>query len=118
MEWITRIFGLIGPFLAECQKKNNPTQTPAEAQADLRAQYNAMTGRMNPRLVRQVVPQVRRAENKARRNGTKQERKDNPRLTKDQLYDMADKSLIQAMAADKAQLRVAYAAAAKLGDDD
>ena len=118
MAWITTILGLLGPFLAQCQQRNNPQQTTEEAQAELRKKYDAETGAFDRPTVRAVIPQVRRAEKKARREATRQERRDTPRLSTTQAYELAETKLKEAMNADQPTLAAAYTAAANLGEDD
>ena len=109
---------LVNAYLARCQQKNSPEQTPAQARAALQAKYNPQTETMDSALVRQVMPQVRAAEKKARREATKEDRKNNPRMTREACYAMAEQKLIEAMNADNPAVKAAFKAAASLGDDD
>jgi hypothetical protein len=114
MDWISIIKGILGPIIAKCWE-----QTSAEdPQVVLRSSYNATTGRMDPDLVYEAVPAVRRAAMQARRQATRKERKEFPRLSNNDLYQIAEEKLIEAMNASPEQVLAVFSAAESLTEED
>jgi hypothetical protein len=114
MDWITIILGLLGPIIAKCFQ-----QTSSENPHDvLRAAYNEATGRMDPDLVNDCIPAARQAANKAHRQASRSDRKRFPKLSRADLYEIAETKLIEAMKADGPTINAVLAAGHALGDDD
>lgn len=104
---------LLNALLAKCVSQVS-SETPQEY---CKAHYNAVTGRMDPDVVEECIPEARRAALKARRQVSKSERKDIPKLSRQDLYDRCEKQLIAAMTATPEQVAACMATAAELGDD-
>lgn len=114
MDWITIIGGLVGPIIAKCF-----SQTSSEdPQQVLKAAFNPATGRMDPDLVNDCIPAVRKAANKAHRQASREDRKKFPRLSRNDLYKIAETELIEAMNAPPEKLLAVFSAAETIGDDD
>lgn len=108
------ILALLGPMLAKCLDQVS-SETPAEY---LKPHFNSATGRMDPDIVREAMPQTRKAALKARRQASKEDRKKMQRLSYDDVYNITEKKLIEALNAPAEVVASVYAAAKELGDDD
>ena len=115
MDWITIIGGFLQVFLAKCYAQQETGENPKEF---LRRHYDASTGKIDPSIVHQSMPATRRAEAKARRDLSHAERKLTPKLTNAELYDLAEKKLIEGMNADESTLIGVFSSAAALRDED
>lgn len=114
MEWLALVERLFGPLLLKCFEK-----TSAEDPQDfLRSQYNAHTGTMDRDVVQDSIPQMRRALRRARRDADRDERRNFPRLSKSELYDLTEQELIKAMNAPPETVASARAVASGLPDED
>lgn len=113
MEWVTIISTLLLPMLAKCW--GNQGTDPQEY---LKANYNSTTGRMNPDVVNAALPTTRRAMHKAKMQcKDRRERRNFPAYNKAQIYELAEKNLIDAMNANDEKAMAVYEAADKLGDE-
>ena len=115
MEWATIILGLLGPLFAKC-----PSQS-AEAALDpkeyLKSNYNDSTGRMDSSLVRRAMPTTRKAIKKAKKQASEEERKMFPLYSRNEIYEIAEKKMIESMNAPSEQVAAAFASAATLTED-
>lgn len=73
---------------------------------------------MDPDIVAAAMPKTRQAILKARRQASHADRKSMPRFSRQDVYDLAEKNLIDAMNASDEQVADVYAAAKLLGDDE
>lgn len=113
MEWVTIISTLLLPILAKCWGDEEGT----DGQEFLKANYNTTTGRMNPNVVNRALPATRRAMHKAKMQcKDRRERRNFPAYTKAQIYELAEKNLIDAMNANEDKAIAVYAEADRLGD--
>ena len=115
MEWATIILGLLGPFLAKCHSQSE--QAADDPKEFLKSKYDDSTGKMDQSLVRQSMPSTRKAINKAKKQASREERKTFPRYSRDEIYEMTEKKLVEAMDAPPEQVASAFASAATLTDD-
>lgn len=116
MEWLPIIFQFLQPMLAKCFSQSEAAaQDPQEY---LKANYDAETGKMDPSLVRRSMGTTRKAIRKAHRQATREERKTFPRYSRDDIYQMTEKKLVEAMQAPQEQVQAAFALAAELPDDE
>ncbi len=113
MDWIALITTFLMPIWAKCQE-NMSSETPAEYLAD---HYDATTGKMDPGIVRDAMPGTRRAIRKALRATPQKDRGEFPRYSRDEIYVITEKKLIEAMNAPPEAVAAAKAVAATLGDD-
>lgn len=104
------ILGLLGPLLAKCLDQVS-SETPQEY---LKPHYDPVTGRMDPDIVVEAIPQVRKAVLQARRQASREERKSMPRYSRNDLYYLAEKKLIEAVKASPEDVAAVYAAAKAL----
>ena len=114
MEWLPIILSFLQPFLAKCFAQQS-TESPKEYLTSL---YNASNGKMDSDLVIDAMSQTRRAIRKARRNASREDRRNFPRYSRDEIYDITERQLIEAMNAPPEQLAAVFASAAALSDDD
>lgn len=114
MDWMAIIGGLLGPIISKCFQ-----QTSSENPHDvLLAAYNPTTGRIDPDLVNDCIPAVRKAANKAHRQASRSDRKTFPRLSRADLYSIAEAKLIEAAKADGRTVDAMLAAGRALGEDE
>ena len=113
MEWLPIIFKFLDVFLAQCQNAVS-TETPQEY---LRAHYDSASGTMERNVVLDAMVQTRRAIRKARQELSPADRHRFPRYSRDDVYQMTENRLIDAMNATDDQVIEARAAAAALGGD-
>ena len=116
MDWISIIGSLLLPIITKCWTTQENSDT--DPQEYLRANYDSATGRMSPDVVNAALSSTRKAMYKAKRQASKQDRKNFPRFTKEQIYNIAEKNLIDAMIADDDEVSRIYSEAMQLGDDD
>ena len=114
MEWIPLILNFLQPFLMKCHDR----QSTEDPQAVLREAYDPMQGKMDPDLVNDCIPQTRRAFNRARKNASRDERRNAPRYSRAELYDITEKGLIDSMNAPPEHVAQVRAVAATLTDND
>ena len=114
MEWLTIITTFLQPIILKCFEKTS-AEDPQEF---LRSNYNAATGRMNPEVVEDAIPATRRAVRRAHRSLSREDRKKFPRYTREELYDVAEKSLIDSMNAPQERVAAVRSEAAGLPDED
>lgn len=114
MEWITIISGFLLPMLARCQQQFS-SEPPVEY---LKSHYDSETGRMDASLVRNAMPHTRRAIRKAFRSASIEDRRDFPRYTREDVYNMAESELIKAMSASPEQVESVMEASRALGDEE
>lgn len=114
MEWISIILPLLQPMLLKCFEKTS-MEDPQEY---LRSNYNASTGKLDRDVVLDAIPATRRAIRKAHRNASRAERKNFVRLSKSELYEITEKSLIESMNAPPEAVAACREVAAGMPDDD
>ena len=114
MEWITIILGFLQPLLARCFSQVS-SETPKEY---LAGYYNPATNTMEPHIVRQAMGQTRRSILKARRSLSREDRRNFPRYSRDEIYALTESQLIEALHAPDDVLVGVFSAAAALPDDD
>lgn len=114
MEWLPVILSFFQPMLLKCFEKTSSE----DPQAVLRSNYNAATGKMDPDIVEDSIPSTRRAAHKARKNASKAERKTFPRYSRQELYDITEKNLIDSMNAPPETVAAVRSAAYALPDGD
>lgn len=114
MEWIPLVLNFLQPLLLKCFEKTS-AEDPQEF---LKENYNAVSGKMNPDVVADAIPSARRAARRARLDAPHSERKNFPRYTKAELYDIAEKGLIDSMNAPPEKVAAVRAAAAAIPDID
>ena len=114
MEWLPIIFKFLDMFLAQCQNAVS-SETP---QAYVLAHYNAATGKLERGIVLDAMTQTYRAIRKARHELSPADRKDFPRYSRTEVYDITEHRLLDAMNATDDQVAAARAAAATLEDDN
>jgi hypothetical protein len=115
MEWATIILGLLGPFLAKCHSQSEKAaQDPKEY---LKENYDESTGKMDESLVRRSMASTRKAIKKAKKGASREERKTFPHYSRDEIYQMTEKKLVEAMNAPPEQVASAFAVAATLTDE-
>ena len=108
------ILALLGPILVKCLDQVS-SETPSEY---LRPHFNEVTGKMSPDIVHDAMPATRRAILKARRQASREDRQTMSRYSKEDVYNLAEKKLIEAMNAPPEKVADVYAAAKLLGDDE
>jgi hypothetical protein len=114
MEWIPLILNFLQPLLLKCFDR----QSTEDPQAVLRESYDSATGRMDPDLLNDCIPQTRRAFNRARRTAPREERRNAPRYSREELYDITEKGLIDSMNAPPEKVAQVRSLAATLRDDE
>lgn len=114
MEWFTLIASFLQPLLLKCFEKTSAE----DPQQVLREAYDPVTGKMDPEIVNDAIPNTRRAAAKARRSAPRSQRKNFPRLSKAELYDYAERTLIDAMNATPEKVQAVRGVAASMTDDD
>lgn len=114
MEWLTVIFGLLGPMLLKCQQSTS-SQDPQEY---LAAHYDPLTDTFSGSIVQDALPQTYRAIRKARRQASHEDRKNFPRYSREEVVEMTKQKLKASMTASKAEVEAAHVAAASLPDED
>ena len=110
MEFLPLILPFLDKFLTMCLDKVS-SESPQEYLAD---HYNALTGKMDSGIVRDAMPQTRRAALKARQGATKEQRKNWPRYSKEEIYAITEKRLIEAATATPEQMSAAMSACASI----
>lgn len=90
------------------------SQTPQEY---VRDHFDPTTGRIDPDLVDDALPAAARAARKARRSLPRDERKDAPKLSREDLYARTEAQLIEGMNATPEAVAACREFAATLGDD-
>jgi hypothetical protein len=114
MEWLTLVLGFLQPILLKCWDKTS-SEDPQEY---LRANFNSATGKMSREVVEDSIPSTRRAVRKARQESPRVERKNFPKYSREELYDLAEKGLIESMNAPPEVVAKARAVATGLPDED
>lgn len=114
MEWIPLILNFLQPLLLKCFDR----QSTEDPQSVLRESFNPVTGRMDPDLVNDCIPQTRRAFQRARKSATREQRRNAPRYSREELYDITEKSLIDSMNAPPEHVAQVRSVAATLRDDE
>lgn len=104
---------LLNAMLVKCLSDIS-SQTPQEY---VRDHFDATTGRIDPELVNDAMPAAARAARKARRSMPRDERKDAPKLSREDLYARTEAQLIEGMNATPEQVAACMEFAATLGDD-
>jgi hypothetical protein len=113
MDWIGLISGLLGPLLAKCFKQTS-SEDPI---AYLRSEYNAAPGRMNPDVCEDCIPAVRRAAIQARRQMKPRDRRNAKPLSRQDMYDIAEAKLLEAIKADPAAVAAVMQRADSIEDE-
>lgn len=109
MDWIALIFTFLDPLLVKCLAQFS-ADPPKEY---LLANYDAVSGRMDPGLVEDSMRSTMQAVRHARRAlEGREERRDFPRYSREELYSMTERRLIEAMNAPVEVLQAAMAAVA------
>lgn len=114
MEWVAIISTLVLPMLAKCWG----TEGDSDPQEFLKSKYDSESGKMDPATVRRAIPATRKAIAKAKRKASKEDRKNFPKYSKEEVYNMAEQNLVKAMNANKKETAKVYEAAMKLGNDE
>jgi hypothetical protein len=114
MEWVPLILNFLQPLLLKCFDRQS-TEDPQEV---LRESYDPTTGKMDPAIVNDAIPQTRRAFNRARKSASREERRNAPRYSRQELYDITEKGLIESMNAPPETVASVRTAAALLRDND
>lgn len=114
MEWLTLITTFLQPILLKCWDKTS-AEDPTEY---LRSNYDANSNRMNPEVVHDALPATRRAVRRARHEASREEKKTFPRYTRDELYQLAERTLIESMNATPETVERVKLVAAGLPDND
>lgn len=115
MDWLAIVFKFLDPLLAKCFSQVS-SEDPKEY---LKAHYNESTNRMDASLVRHSMGATARAVREARRSlKTREEKRDFPRYSREELFAMTERRLIEAMNATPTQLKAAFKMAAQLPDED
>lgn len=104
---------ILSAILVQCLSGFS-SQTPQEY---VRDHYDPVTGRIDPDLVNDALPAAARAARKAHRSLPRAERKDAPKLSRENLYDRTEAQLIEGMKATDEQVAACREFAATLGDD-
>ncbi|TXH13893.1 MAG: hypothetical protein E6R03_10435 [Hyphomicrobiaceae bacterium] len=104
---------LLNAMLMKCLSDIS-SQTPQEY---VRDHFDPATGRIDPELVNDAMPAAARAARKARRSLPPAERKDAPKLSREDLYARTEAQLIEGMHATTEQVFACREFAATLGDD-
>ena len=97
MEWLTLITTFLQPILLKCWDK-----TSAE----------------DPEVVHDALPATRRAVRRARHEASREERQTFPRYTREELYQLAESTLIESMNATPETVARVKLAAAGLPDNE
>lgn len=114
VDWLSLIAAVLQPMFLKCH-----SQTSVEdPQTVLRSAYDPSSGKMDPELVNDAIPTTRRAIRRARRSASPEDRKNFPRYSRAELYDIAESNLIQAMNATPERIEEISKIAAALPDDD
>ena len=100
-------------MLAKCFNQLS-SETPAEY---LKPHYDEATGKMDHGIVRDAMPQTRRAIRKAHRQATREERQSLPRFSREDIYNLTEEKLIEAMRATPETVAAVFAAAESIEDD-
>lgn len=114
MDWAAVIISFLQPLALKCWEQIS-TEDP---QAFLKANYDTMTGRMDPDVVDDAIPVTRRAVIRARKSASRSERKSFPRLSRQDLYNLAEQGLVKAMNASTPEVESARLMAAEMSDED
>lgn len=114
MEWLTLVLNFFQPLVLKCFEKTSSE----DPQLVLREAYDPVNQRMDPSLVNQAIPRARQAANRARTSMSKAERKQFPRLSRSDLYEVAEKGLIDAMNATPEKMGSIRSVASALTDED
>ncbi len=114
MEWLVIIQSFLQPLLLKCFEKTS-TENPQEV---LRRNFDPITGHMDSDLVEDAIPAARRAVQRARKSLSREERKNFPKYSRDQLYEIAEKILIDSMNASPEAVTQCRSVAASLRDSD
>jgi hypothetical protein len=114
MEWAILIQSFLQPLLLKCFDRTS-TENPQDV---LRRNYDPITGHMDSDLVEDAIPAARRAVHRARKSLSREERKTFPKLSYNQLYELAEKNLIDAMNASPEAVTQCRSVAASLRDSD
>ena len=112
MEWLPIITTILGPLLAKCWGEQ--TERPQDF---LARHYDSQRQRMEPVIVRRAMPQTRKAIAQAKRQMTRQQRKDMQKLSANDIYAITEQQLVAAMHADDSEVLGVFAVAAALKDD-
>lgn len=114
MEFLPLILNFLQPFLLKCFEKTS-TEDPQEF---LRSNYDAASGKFDRDVVIDSIPQTRRAVRKARQRLNRDERREFPKYSKAELYELTEKGLLESMNAPPSAVSSIRAMAAGLPDDD
>lgn len=114
MEWLTLVLNFFQPLVLKCFEKTSSE----DPQLVLREAYDPVTQRMDPALVNQAIPRARQAANRARSSMSKADRKQFPRLSRADLYEVAEKGLIDGMNATQEKMGSIRSVASALTDED
>lgn len=114
MDWASIIGNLLLPALLRCLTKTSSE----DPQQILRESYDAATGKMDSDLVREAMPTTRQAARRAYRQASRSDKKSFQPLSEQQVYDLTEKKLIEAMNASQEDATVIRAAASALADND
>lgn len=114
MDFTALIISLLQPLLLKCWDKTS-TEDPQEF---LRSNYDATIGKFDRDVVEDSIPQTRRAVRKARQRLNRDERRQFPKYSKTELYELTEKGLLESMNAPPETVGSVRAMAAGLPDDD
>lgn len=114
MDFTALIISLLQPLLLKCWDKTS-TEDPQEF---LRSNYDATTGKFDRDVVEDSIPQTRRAVRKARQRLNRDERRQFPRYGRAELYELAERNLLESMNAPPSAVGAVRALAERLPDDD
>jgi hypothetical protein len=116
MGWSLLVSQFLMPFLLKCfsQQADSSTESPQDY---LRREYDASTGSISPSVVRQAMPMTAKAVRRAWRQTPKQERGPKPQLSREELYNLTQEKLVEAMNATPEQLAACAAMVAEMEDD-
>lgn len=114
IEWLAPILSFLQPLLLKCFDRQS-TEDPQEV---LREAFDPTTGKMDPDLVNDCIPQTRRAYAKARKHASREDRRNAPRYSREDFYDITEKSLIESMNAPPEKVAQVRSVAATLRDSD
>lgn len=114
MDWAALVIPILQAFLVKCWDKTS-SEDPQEY---LRSNYDAASGKFDRDVVVDSIPQTRRAVRKARQKLNRDERREFPKYSRAELYELTEKGLIESMNAPPEAVGSVRAMAAGLPDDD
>lgn len=114
MDWIAAIRAFLEPILLRCLEKTS-TEDPQQI---LRDAYDPVSGKMDPDIVNEALPAARKAVRKAQRSASREDRRNCPRYSRAELYQITEQNLIESMHATPEHVANVRAVAATMGDSD